>query len=162
MIIRKGISELTELLDKAAGEIRTISHQMLPKELEQFGLVSALKGVVKLANESSDIEYTFTDYNIKQRLNTDIELAIFRIVQELISNVSKHSKASEVTIQLLIRNNNLVFIMEDNGIGFDYDKFKGKGIGLLNIETRVSGIKGKLNYHTSIGNGTIVTIRVPL
>lgn len=156
------INELTTLLDEAANEIRTISHQMLPKELEQFGLVSALNGIVLFANETSDIEFSFTHFKIDKRFDPQLELALFRITQELISNVHKHSGATEVSIQLLRRNNNLVYIMEDNGKGFDYEMFKGKGIGLLNIETRVSGINGVLNYETEAGKGTIVTIRIPL
>ena len=160
--IKASISNIAGLLDTAASEIRTISHQMLPKELEQFGLISAMKGIVKFANENSSIAFSFYSHNIENRLPENIELGVFRITQELVSNIHKHSKATEVSIQLLKRNSYLILIMEDNGVGFDYNAIKNKGIGLMNIQSRVNGMSGVLNYETSPGNGTIITVRIPI
>ncbi len=160
--VKAKISDLARLIDSAANEVRTISHQMLPKELEQFGLVTAINGIVEYANHNSITSYNFVSHGVTERVSPAIELGMFRITQELINNVIKHADASEVTIQLLKRENSIVLIIEDNGVGFDYEKHSGTGIGLMNIQSRVTGLKGILNYQSSVGSGTVVTIRIPI
>ena len=161
-VLRDKLSSLSNLIDGAASEVRTISHQMMPKELEQFGLVAAIKGIINICENSDSIKCSFNYLNIDTRLDNVIELGLFRITQELISNIQKHSEATEVSIQLLKRIENVVLLVEDNGNGFDYEQMKGIGIGLLNIESRVSNLGGILNVESNIGSGTIVTIRIPV
>jgi len=160
--LRENLQSLSSLIDGAADEVRTISHQMMPKELEQFGLVAAINGIINISAESGKISCSFNYHNMNDRLPKAYELGLFRIAQELISNIHKHAQASEVNIQLLRRSRNVVFIIEDNGKGFNYDQQKGTGIGLMNIESRVKGLEGLLNYDSKVGVGTIVTIRIPL
>lgn len=160
--LREKLSSLSNLIDGAANEVRTISHQMMPKELEQFGLVAAIKGIINISENSSSMKCSFNYLNLDSRLDNVIELGLFRVTQELMSNIQKHSEATEVNIQLLKRAENVVLMVEDNGKGFDYEQIKGIGIGLLNIESRVNNLGGILNVESNIGSGTIVTIRIPL
>jgi two-component system, NarL family, sensor kinase len=159
--LKEKLNVLSDLIDSAAYDVRNISHQMMPKELEQFGLVSAIEGIIAISEESMDLTYNFNMFNMEERLFEDIELGLFRIIQELFNNIHKHAEADEVNINLLKKQKHIVLIVEDNGCGFDYVKQCGIGIGLMNIESRVQGLKGKLNYESNRDSGTIVTIRIP-
>ena len=109
----------------------------------------------------SDIKYSLEHFNIDKRLPQKIEVTIYRITQELINNIIKHSNAKVVSVQLLNTNNTAVLIVEDNGIGFTSKKNK-KGIGLLNISSRLDMVNGDVNFEPSPKSGTLVTIKIPL
>jgi signal transduction histidine kinase len=154
-------SSLSNLIDDTASEVRNISHQMLPKELEQFGLVSAIEGLLKASFGKSAIQVTFEHFGIKARFSYAVELAIFRILQELIANILKHAKATEVKVELLKRRERVLLIVEDNGQGFDFNSNNNRGIGLMNIESRVESVNGLLNYESEKNIGTVVTVNIP-
>ncbi len=155
-------NKIGKMLDNAGKEIRSISHQMIPKELEQFGLVPAVEGMLNLNLEHSIVQYQFEHSGFEDRIGTHIELVLFRVLQELVSNVIKHSKASELNVQLVKVKSHVVLNVSDNGIGFDVEKKEKNGIGLLNIASRIDGIKGHLHYESASGAGTSVTIRTPI
>jgi len=158
----KNLVKLSGMLDGAATEIRTISHQMMPKELEQFGLMPALDNMLKNSIGNTSIQYKLEHYGIENRLPTDVELSLFRISQELISNAIKYAEPSQVNIQIMHRNNFYVFIFSDDGKGFNINKQEDKGIGIMNIESRVQSMHGTLNIESKIGEGTLYTIRIPV
>lgn len=152
---------LSNLIDDTASEVRNISHQMLPKELEQFGLVSAIEGLLKDSFGKTAIQVTFEYFGITSRFSYAIELAVFRILQELIANILKHAKATEVKVELLKRRERVLLIVEDNGQGFNFNSNKNHGIGLMNIESRVESVNGLLNYESEKNKGTVVTVNIP-
>jgi signal transduction histidine kinase len=154
--------KIERMLDNAGKEVRSISHQMIPKELEQFGLVPAIEGMLHLNLEKSQVNYQFEHSGFENRIGTQIELVLFRVLQELVSNVLKHSGANELNVQLVKVKSHVVLNVSDNGIGFDVEKKEKNGIGLLNIASRIDGIKGHLHYETAPGSGTTVTIRTPI
>lgn len=154
--------KIGKMLENAGAEVRSISHQMLPKELEQFGLVPAVEGMLSLNLENAPLKYQFEHSGFTERIGNQIELAMFRILQELISNVIKHSKANLLTVQLVKLKSHVVLNVSDNGIGFDVECQKKNGIGLLNIASRIDAIKGHLHYESAPGKGTTVTIRTPI
>ncbi len=154
--------KIGKMLENAGAEVRSISHQMLPKELEQFGLVPAVEGMLSLNLENAPLKYQFEHSGFTERIGSQIELAMFRILQELISNVIKHSKANLLTVQLVKLKSHVVLNVTDNGIGFDVECQEKNGIGLLNIASRIDAIKGHLHYESEPGKGTSVTIRTPI
>jgi signal transduction histidine kinase len=154
-------TSLNNIIDDTASEVRNISHQMLPKELEQFGLVSAIEGLLQASFGKTAIKVTFEHFGITSRFSYAIELAIFRILQELITNILKHAKATEVKVELLKRRERVLLIVEDNGQGFNFKKEKSDGIGLMNIESRVESVNGLLNYESEKNIGTVVTVNIP-
>ncbi|NOY49112.1 MAG: tetratricopeptide repeat protein [Chlorobi bacterium] len=156
------IGSVAIMLDDAVDEVRNLSHQMLPKELEQFGLLPAIEGFLEHRFEGEQINCGFQHLKLEGRLRADIELGVFRIVQELCGNVLKHAKADNLSIQILRHSKNLVVILQDDGIGFDQENIQSDGIGLINIESRVDALKGFVNFESSPGKGTEVTIRIPL
>jgi signal transduction histidine kinase len=135
---------------------------MLPKELEQFGLIPAIEGMLSLNLENAPLKYQFEHSGFSERIGSRIELVLFRVLQELVSNVIKHSKANLLTVQLVKVKSHVVLNVSDNGIGFDVECQEKKGIGLLNIASRIDGIKGHLHYESAAGKGTTVTIRTPI
>ena len=153
---------LEKMLDSANLEVRSISHQMMPKELEQFGLIAAIEGMLKINLEKTPLKYSFEHNGFKDRIGNPIELVLFRVLQELLSNVIRHSKADLLNVQLISHESHVVLNVSDNGIGFDVDRYEKKGIGLLNIASRIDGIKGHLHYESVLGEGTTVTIRATI
>lgn len=157
----KRLTELTKILDDTAQEVRSISHQMMPRVLTEMGLVPALEDMLNKTFGNSKIEFAFEHYGIQGRLNERLEISIYRITQELVNNIIKHSGATRASVQLIRNAKNLVLIVEDNGKGFDSEK-SANGIGLMNIQSRVNTVNGEINYEPSSGSGTVATIRVPL
>ncbi|MBN1339361.1 MAG: sensor histidine kinase [Bacteroidales bacterium] len=155
------LNELTVILDDACQEVRTISHQMMPRQLSESGLVPTIRDMLEKSLGKSDIKYNFEHFGIDRRFDENVEIALYRISQELVNNVIKHSGASRVALQLVKSRNYLVLIVEDNGKGFDL-KEKSTGIGLLNIASRIDTINGEINYEPSPESGTIATVRVPV
>ncbi|NOX87038.1 MAG: tetratricopeptide repeat protein [Chlorobi bacterium] len=157
----RDLREMVDMLDTASKEVREISHQMMPKELEQFGLPSAIKSMLDAALKNTGISYEFNHFGLEKRLPPTVELNLFRILQELTSNVIRHAEADKIDIQLLNRNKKLVLIFEDNGKGFDPGSSSG-GIGMMNIESRVKAMDAEMDIESHPGEGTTVRIRIPV
>ena len=100
-------------------------------------------------------------HQLDDRLNNQIELQLYRIVQEFVSNVLKHSRASKIVIQLTRHNGTLTLMVEDNGIGFRADDTY-KGMGLKNIQSRVAALEGSWNTDSVLGHGTTNIIEIPV
>ncbi len=152
-------NKLEKMLDNANNEVRSISHQMMPKELEQFGLVAAVDEMLRINLDNTHLKYSFEHNGFTDRIGTKTELALFRVLQELVNNVIRHSRADILNVQIIRHSNHVVLTVSDNGIGFDVDRYEKKGIGLLNIASRIDGIKGHLHYESAPGEGTTVIIR---
>ncbi len=157
----KESQELIKSLESSNKDLRNISHQMMPRALKELGIISALKDMLEGSLNYTNLNFTFEHFNIKERLSEKIEITIYRITQELINNIIKHSKATEVSVQLFNTNKSVILIVEDNGVGIDNKRNK-KGIGLLNISSRLEVVKGEVNFEPSPKSGTLVTIKIPL
>ncbi len=154
-------NKLLGVLDESAEELRQLSHQMMPKALSDFGLVPALKDMLENSLGHSKMKYQFEHFRMEERIDQRKETALYRIAQELVNNVIKHSEATLVNIQLIKNKNHIILIVEDNGKGISKDK-QEKGIGLMNIHSRLDTVKGNVNFEPSPNSGTIVTIKIPL
>lgn len=143
------------MLDNASKEIRSIAHNLAPEILIKQGLDVALnKFCQRVSNSSLHIDY----YCIGEiaKLNRDFELIVYRIVQELVNNIIKHSQATNGVVQLSHHNDVLSITVEDNGVGFETGN--SNGIGMQNMESRVRGINGEINISSEPGNGTTIYI----
>ena len=109
----------------------------------------------------SPIKYQFEHFQIDSRFDNKVELSLYRICQELVNNIIKHSSATELNVQLYKAKNQLIMIVEDNGKGFQTGD-KKDGIGLLNMNSRIDTVKGIINFDSSPNSGTTATVRVPL
>ncbi|HTF17804.1 MAG TPA: sensor histidine kinase [Chryseolinea sp.] len=153
----------SELLDGAVDEVREISHNLISGVLSKFGLVAALHDLKNALESTKELRVDIHVHHFDERIELVIEATIYRIVQELISNILKHSNATEVTIQLTKYGSDVLVIVEDNGIGFDVSSLNGKsGIGIKNIHSRINKLKGKVTIDSFPMQGTVVTIEIPL
>jgi signal transduction histidine kinase len=151
------------LLDKASSEVRRISHNIASNVLSKFGLVAALQD---LAEEVSSAQKTLVKVQvtgIKDRLENSMEIHLFRIVQELVSNALKHANAQRIDIQLTMHENELNLIVEDNGNGFNKEELNNSdGMGMSNLTNRVNHLKGKLEIDSSPNSGSTFIIDIPI
>lgn len=152
---------LLDSLEAASGELREVSHRMMPKAISELGAVAAIEDMLQKTLSHLDIHYEFEHFGINGRLPEKTELALFRISQELVNNLIKHSKAKNVNIQLFQTGRNVVFTQEDDGIGFP-ENIEKKGIGLMNIRSRVETLKGSVIFENNSGDGATVTVTIPL
>ncbi|MCF8256027.1 MAG: sensor histidine kinase [Flavobacteriales bacterium] len=154
----------SSMLDESINELRNISHQMMPRALGELGLLPALEDLLDKAFGHTDIRFSFEHHRLDgQRFNEAVEVSLYRITQELINNIIKHSGAKAVSVQLLRTATHLVLVVEDNGKGFNYeDKANRNGIGLMNISSRAKALNGEVDYAPSPQQGTVATIRIPI
>lgn len=160
------IAASQQLLDTIVREVRSIAHNMMPGSLETLGLTAALDDLVRSVMHTNDIAITLRAYNLEDRLDASMEISLYRITQELITNTLKHAQASEMTIQLVRHHNSCVLMTEDNGCGFvtgggDHAN-EQIGMGLSNIRSRVDALGGIVHIDSTLGRGTTVTIEIPL
>lgn len=159
------LQQLTAVLDASCDEVRTLSHRMMPRALAELGLVPALDDMLHKSLGNSDIQFSFDHFgpaeNADQRLPEHIEIAVFRIAQELINNVMKHAHASEVSLQLIHQPHQLLLVVEDNGRGMA-ESAKTDGIGMANIRSRTSTLGGEFTCEPSPEKGLVCTIKIPL
>jgi len=147
--IKKLVNNNKELIDESIGLVRSISKDLVPQTLENFGLIHAIEEFFHKIEKNSSIEFKFLYKNIseKSRFSPKVELSVFRIIQELSNNALKHSEASKIDLILNFENNTLFLIFADNGVGFSMEnvlKNPNGGLGIRNIESRLSIINGVL------------------
>lgn len=156
-----------ELLEESIGHVRRISKELVPSTLEEFGLMSAIDEFIQKIHLASGVLFVFSHEGIEanQRFDKRIELTIYRIAQELVNNALKHAEAEQITLKLATEVNKIIFTFTDNGKGFDLEKVRKDpklGLGIRNIESRLSVINGKLNMKSVIGQGTNTVVEIPL
>lgn len=149
-------------ISSAIEEIRILSKSLVPPSLGDIGLKEAISEMINNLNLSQKIEIKLRTSGISSSVIPDkMQLMVFRIVQEQISNVLKHSKATEAEIKLAISKNELMVTITDNGVGFEPKK-RMKGIGLMNITSRAEVHNGRVEISSSPGNGCTLKIAIPL
>ena len=150
------------LVDESCREIRSVSHQMMPNALLKSGLANAVREFIDKIDDRI-IKISLHEEGLQERLDSNVETIMYRVIQECVNNVIKHSGAGELDISLIRDEDGLAVTIEDNGKGFDTsDKQKFDGIGLKNIISRVNFLKGEVEFDSRPGEGTLVAIHIPL
>ena len=158
----ESFSKVDSLIDDSCNELRRVAHNMMPDALIKFGLVNALEDLAGKLEADGKLSINIQGIGMNYRLERSTEIAIYRIIQELLSNVIKHAGASEVLVQLAQHGHQLNIIVEDDGSGIAHGRKKVNGMGLKNVESRVSYLNGRIEYDSSDKSGTTVTIDVPV
>ncbi len=155
---------LAKLLDETAEEVRRVSHNLETKVLNSFGLGAALKDLADKIGSSNQVTFDLHLLDLDERLNYQVEIYTYRIVQELVSNALRHSKATEIITQVNRIDHQLLVMVEDNGVGFSTLKMREShsGMGLKNINSRVGELEGSLHIDSVPGKGTTVTVEIPI
>ncbi len=157
LLIQKSLA----LVDESCKEVRQVSHNMMPNALLMKGLVNAVREFIGQIDHRS-LNINLTAEGIDFPLPSHVETVLYRVIQESVNNVIKHAKASELDISILLSNDGIDVMIEDNGLGFDPNKLSSTaGIGLENIRSRIQFLKGTVEWNTSLGKGTLVSIFIP-
>ena len=150
------------LVDESCKEVRSISHQMMPNILLRSGLASALKSFIDKI-DAERLKVNLEVVGLNETLNINVENVLYRVIQETVNNVIKHSRASTLNIQLQRNESSINVSVQDNGKGFVYNEHReSDGIGLKNIITRVKYLQGQVEIQSEEGKGTLIKICVPV
>ena len=150
-------SKSYELIDTASEEIRRIAHNMMPEVLMKLGLVPALQDMCNNISAGKLIRVKLQSYGIDDRMNASTEIMLYRIIQELLTNIIKHAKATEAIVQFNKDENRLTVTVEDNGLGFNVlEGDNKKHAGLETIRSRVTYLNGTISIDSQQQVGTTV------
>jgi signal transduction histidine kinase len=156
----ENITKVINMIDESCAQVRSISHNLMPSSILEYGLVETIKEYLIKINTSDNFRIDFQCFGNYIALAKKNETIIYRIIQELVTNILKHARASEAMIQLNYRDDELIITIEDNGIGFNLD-VASKGIGHKNIHTRIEFLNAQMDVDSS-SNGTFYTITIDL
>lgn len=159
--LANGLSKSIKQLDGSINELRRIARNLMPETLLNLGLEAALKDLCEyLLAEKTKI--SFQAFNIRADLRQDFQLAIYRIVQELLANAVRHAKANQILVQCSQNEAKFFITVEDDGQGFDTNKTSGWGIGLSNVRSRVQYFNGDMEVETGQGQGSTINIELDI
>lgn len=151
------------LIEEAYQKVRGIAHARNAGVIASEGLLPAVRNFAAKVSATNQLVIEVLDHGLEQRLENSLEITLFRIIQELITNIIKHAGASEATIQLTHHEDSINMMVEDNGKGFNFSAFQPKeGMGLYSIQKRVENLNGTLNIDTAAGRSTSIIIDIPI
>ena len=165
-LAQKQIGELKTMTMSAIDNLRQFVYDLRPSVLDDMGLVSAIRWFVDQYAERAKIKIDFQVTGVKRRLPAQVETVLFRIAQEALNNVGRHSHATRAIVQLEFAEAMLMLAVEDNGKGFDVAQVLGpnparKSWGLLGVQERIELVGGKFEIESAPGRGTKMTVKVP-
>jgi signal transduction histidine kinase len=156
------IDQTRELLKSTIQEIRQISSDLMPPVLQAFGIEQALHNLCRETSSHTTTEFSFRSQDIPQNLDKRIQIYLYRIAQEAINNIVKHASATKASVTMYDFENFVFLTFTDNGNGFDMQKMNVSGNGLTNIRQRVDLLDGECNLQSTPGNGTRISIKIPM
>jgi len=159
---KAGAASLRELVVDTLQGVRRLAVELRPKALDDFGLVPAIERLAETFSEQTGIAVDFEQTLTGERLTGEIETALYRIVQEGLTNVVKHAGASRVSVVLARKPDAVTAIIEDDGRGFESKGTDGRGLGLVGMRERLRLLDGKLSIESTQGAGTTIVAEVPL
>jgi len=148
----EGYKKGMDLLNEATQEIRKTSHNLMPEVLLQHGLDEALSRYCSNITNSRILKIQYDSWGEIDRFTDGFELSVYRIVQELVNNIIKHSRATQAMVQLTQQDNLLSISIEDNGVGFSNNHTKD-GMGLRSLQSRIKAMNGKMEMESSEQSG---------
>lgn len=161
---RKGMSNARSIIGETLGNLRKLISDLRPEVLDDLGLVPALRSYVKNRLNPIGIKTTFEYQGSKTRLPSQVEVLLFRVVQEAITNIVRHAQADTVDVSLEVTPSLVMAIVKDNGKGFDAKQafYEAEAWGLRGMHERVSLLGGQLTIESTPGKGTQVYVEIPL
>jgi PAS domain S-box-containing protein len=160
---RSKVSALGKRTQEISAVVHHLSYQLHPSRLDYLGLVAALRALCMDVSESSGIRIEFTEFKVPQGLPPELSLCFYRVAQEALRNVVRHSGATSACCELSHRNGSLSLRIMDSGSGFDVDKAQSnRGLGLISMEERLRLVDGELRINSQPLRGTLIEARAPL
>jgi signal transduction histidine kinase len=163
----KDISNAKDILNKTINEIRRISKNLRPGMLDDLGIDITVKSLIDEFIERNNVKIDFYSDKLNNKLNPDVKLTLYRILQESLQNIEKHSEAKWVHISMKYVNQAVKLIVKDNGKGFNYEKLSNKKtfkkkFGLLSMKERTESVGGKFEIATVPSVGTKISVFIPV
>lgn len=162
--IAKRLSRSRQVAEQTLDDLRKLIYDLRPEVLDRFGLVAALRSYVKNKIPTDVMQVKVSFHGLEERLSPEIEIILFRIIQEAITNIIRHSSATTVVIDVEVKESVVIATIEDNGVGFDTGKTLGHAdsLGLRGMAERVATVGGALEIESVMKQGTRVRISLPL
>ena len=161
-LIAEEITSLQRRVSELAEDIRQLSHQLHPAVLEHAGLTVALQSFMAEFSRIEGVEVKLTAPEGTEAIPKDIALCAYRVVQESLRNVAKHSGAKAAEVVLAIAGNELYLSIRDEGRGFDVEAARSRGLGMVSVDERVRLCQGSVAVTSKLNRGTTLTARIPL
>lgn len=157
------IDKATKLLEQAAGDVRKISHNMMPGLLTKFGLYEAAEDLIEQVDETEGLNAVCEITGDTKRLQENTEIMLYRIIQEMVNNTIKHAEAKTISLKMEILPGLLKIFYSDDGKGFDTaSKLESKSIGLSSIQSRVNFLSGQVSVESKPQEGVMYVIKIPI
>ncbi len=155
------LTDVRDLVRATLQDVRQLAVELRPKALDDFGLVAALERLTSSFGEQTGISMEFQSSLPAGRLSPEVETALYRIVQEALTNIVKHSRAGRVSIVVGRKEGAVSVVVEDDGVGFDPARTREEGLGLIGMRERVALLGGRLTIESRPGAGTTFVAEVP-
>ena len=166
-MIKDKLAETMSLVEKASDLVRDLSLDLRPSMLDDLGLLPTLRWYINSYEKRTEIPVIFETVNLEERLTSEVEIVLYRVVQESLNNIARHAQAKKVKIRIEHKNKTVSVSIEDSGIGFNPDLVTSKttlvnGIGLLGMRERVGLLGGSFSVRSREGQGTSIFVKLPL
>jgi signal transduction histidine kinase len=161
-VVRDAVAEVRELVVATLQDVRRLAVELRPKVLDDFGLVPALERLAQTFGDQTGISVRFEPGLADERLPAEVETALYRIVQEALTNIVKHAHARNISIVLVRRPGTVTAVVEDDGLGFAPERTRDGGFGLEGMRERVGLLDGRLQIESIKGSGTTIVAEVPV
>lgn len=159
--LQRRIADLNRQIAEISSDVHRLSHELHPSKLEQLGLVSAVRGFCREIAASHGLKIQFESDDVPSNLGNEVSLCLYRITQEALRNVAKHSGASIVNVRMTGNHDRLSLTIADNGSGFDLAEAQNRGtLGLVSMTERIRAVNGTVIVDSVVGSGTIVKVEV--
>jgi signal transduction histidine kinase len=154
---------LRQLVDSVIGDLHRLAMDLCPASLDHLGLVAALRQYLQTVRDQHELKVEYEVIGLDTRLPADVETAIYRVVQEAVTNVVRHARAARVDVLLERRGGELIVLIEDDGIGFDpASAGRNRRLGLFGMRERAEMLGARLAVESVANSGTTVLMEVPL
>jgi two-component system sensor histidine kinase UhpB len=158
---RASVLEVERQISEIAGELHAISHELYPSRLQLIGVAAAIAALCRDTSQQSGIDISFAGDAALTGIGPRESLGLYRIVQEAVQNIVKHSHARHATVRLVRRCGVLALTVMDFGCGFD-DSQPSKGLGLMSMRQRAQSLDGTMSVQTRKSGGTRIRVQIPL
>ncbi len=164
--VQSELITLQNLVRLTLTDVRKIIFDLRPMVLDDLGLAPAIKRYLSNYKEQYGLQVEFICFGQQRRLESSVEIALFRMVQELVSNVQKHAQAQNAVVKIELLNKKINVHVKDNGVGFDLEKVMSdndrEGYGLIGLRERVQLLSGEIKIVTAPGKGTSINLSIPV
>lgn len=166
--VKEELSDLKTQVRSGLEEVRKIIFNLRPMALDDLGLIPTLRKYIQDFEDRARIRMKFEVVGLESRLPSAMEVAVFRLVQEALSNVVKHAKASYVSVEVTFQKQMVKLVIQDNGVGFNLDRLEmqiNKGnshFGIMGMRERIELLEGRMDMETAVNAGTKIVMLIPI